>query len=655
MGAPDATIATAATPEESLRFVSVLSKESTLHPMTATKTRIGAWIADPASNLLLQDERSVRLEPRAMDVLMHLAARAGAVTSLNDLMSAVWKNVVVGDGSVYLAISQLREALGNTDDGQSYIETVPKRGYRLVVPVEPAAEQVVDVPAVRASKSSWKMPTIAIALLAALLAIVWALRPADPAIDRSLAVLPFADLSPESDQAYFADGITEEVLNRLAGLRDLRVIARTSSFQLRGQGADARAVGEKLGVEHLLLGSVRKGGDRVRVTAQLIEARTGQQLWAQAYERQLEDIFAVQDEIAKAVSAAMQVKLHVGELARMPGMTNDVEAYDEYLRGMALNIIARRETYPLAIAHLQRAISIDPQFSMAWSGLSGTYNNAAFAIPERAAEWQQAAADSLERARQLTPEAPHVVLGLGIVATRRGDWLGGARFFQRLEEIHAERGMSAESAGPRGVFLLCVGRVREAIPALESARAHDPLAPGYAGFLSLAYTANGDYLAALGEVDRGLTLDGLREGLLGLGLSIALASGDRAEIDRRFAAITDNVPAAAIHRRMAEFLDEPGGAAAEIRAIAATAADTEKVVLATWAGYFADPQSALEILAGVIARRAHPGALWHPLFADARRLPGFTTLVGDLGITDYWRVHGFGDFCKPAGDGLECR
>ena len=499
------------------------------------------------------------------------------------------------------------------------------------------------------------MPAVAVALLAALLAFVWVLRSQEKDIDRSLAVLPFADLSPDGDQAYLADGITEEVLNRLAGLRDLRVIARTSSFQLRGQGSDARAVGEKLGVEHLLLGSVRKAEDRLRVTAQLIEARTSQQLWTQTYERRLEDIFAVQDEIAKAVSAAMQVKLKVGDLARMPGMTNDVEAYDEYLRGMALNIVARRETFPQAIAHLQRAVSIDPQFSLAWSGLSGVYSNGSFSMPERAAEWQQASAVALERARQLTPEAPHVVLSLGIMATRRGDWLGGAQYFQRLEQIHAEHGMSAQSAGPRGVFLLAVGRVREAIASLEQARAHDPLAPAYAGFLSLAYLANADYRSALDDIDRGLQLEGLREGLLGLGFTVALASGDRAEIDRRLAALTDAVPAADICRRMAKFLDDPQGANAEIRAIASTADDTEKVVLATWAAYFGDPQRALETIAEVIPRRPHPGALWHPLLADARRLPGFTTLVADLGMTDYWRVHGYGDFCKPAGAKLECR
>ncbi len=628
--------------------------------MTATKTRIGAWIADPASNLLLRDGQAVRLEPRAMDVLMHLAARGGEVASVNDLMAAVWKNVVVSDGSVYLAISQLREALGTTEGGQSYIETVPKRGYRLVVPVEPAmelaSEPVADPAPVPVSNRLWKTTAIAAVVLAALSAILWAVfRPAATDIDRSLAVLPFADLSPDGGQAYFADGITEEVLDRLARLRDLRVIARTSSFQLRGQGVEARAVGEKLGVKHLLLGSVRKGGDRVRITAQLIEAPTSRQLWAQTFERPLEDIFAVQDEIAKSVSAAMQVKLRVGDLARMPGMTDDVEAYDEYLRGRALNLVGRPESYPLAIAHLQRAIAIDPEFSMAWSGLSGTYSNAAYAVPGRAVEWLRSAEYSLERARQLTPDAPHVLQLLGIAATRRGDWLGAAAYFKRLEETIAEHGAIAELAGSHGVFLLCVGRVSEAIPVLEDARANNPLGPGYASFLALAYVANADYGAALGEVDRGLQLEGLREGFLGLGFSIALASGDRGEIDRRLAALTDSVPAAAINRRMAKFLDAPSGGADELRAVASTAADTEKVMVAAWAAYFDDPQTALEILSEVIPRRPHPAPIWMPLFADTRRLPGFTTLVGDLGMTDYWRVHGYGDFCKPARDRIECR
>ena len=256
-----------------------------------------------------------------------------------------------------------------------------------------------------------------------MIALAWTLRPTAAATDHSLAVLPFADLSPDGDQAYFADGVTEEILNRLARIGDLRVIARTSAFQLRGQGADTRALGEKLDVEHVLVGSVRKSDDRVRITAQLSETRSGEQLWSQTYERKLDDIFAIQDEIAKAVAAAMQVKLGLGETSLTPGMTRDVAAYDEYLRGMALNIRGRSESFPPAIAHLQRAVAIDPTFSMAWSGLHGVYSNGALAIPERAAEWRRAASESLERARQLTPDAPHVLLQLGIASVRGGNYL----------------------------------------------------------------------------------------------------------------------------------------------------------------------------------------------------------------------------------------
>jgi TolB-like protein/DNA-binding winged helix-turn-helix (wHTH) protein/Flp pilus assembly protein TadD len=624
--------------------------------MAATRTRIGDWIADPALNLLQRGELSSRIEPRAMDVLMHLAARTGEVTSVEDLMSAVWKGVVVSDGSVYLAISQLRQALGDAPGGGGYIETVPKRGYRLIVPVGPvASERLPDRERKRPMFAMAVIAGVVVCTLVAVVATAWIFRPTAAAVDHSLAVLPFSDLSPEGDQAYFADGITEEVLNRLASVRDLHVIARSSSFQLRGQGADAALVAEKLGVEHVLVGSVRKAGDRVRITAQLSAARSGEQLWSQTYERELRDIFAVQDEIAKAVATAMQVKLGVGELSRMPGMTRDVAAYDEYLRGVALNIIGRRETFPPAIAHLQRAVAIDPQFSMAWSGLSGAYTNGAFNVPERAPEWRRAAAEALERARQLTPDAPHVLQGLGIVAMRSGDWLGCADFFRRLEEVHAERGMPGESAGPRGALLLAAGRVRDAIPALESARAHDPLAPAYASFLGLAYLANGDHRSALGEIDRGLQLQGLHENLLSSGVSIALASGDRDEIARRLAALTDAVPTARVNRRLAEFLDKPAGVSAEIRTLASAANDAEKVALAAWAAYFADHALALNILIDVTPRRSHPGIVWHPLFAEARTRPEFSGFVERLGMARYWRVYGFADFCEPVKQRIVCR
>jgi TolB-like protein/DNA-binding winged helix-turn-helix (wHTH) protein len=625
---------------------------------STAKIRVGAWTADPESNLLEQGDRSIRLEPRAMDVLVHLAGRPGAVTSVEQLMSAVWKEVIVSDGSVYLAISQLRQALGDADHGSSYIETVPKRGYRLTVPTVPLGTESPPTSEPVGSQRKRTAATVPMAagILAAVLvvaALAWALRPA--ATEHSIAVLPFADLSPDGDQAYFADGVTEEVLNRLARIRDLRVIGRASSFQLRGRGGDSREIGQKLGVEHLLVGSVRKAGDRVRITAQLSEAGTGEQLWSQSYERKVGDIFAIQDEIAKAVAAAMQIKLGVGEIWQMPGMTHDVAAYDEYLHGMALNLVSRPESFPPAIAHLQRAVDIDPSFSMAWSGLHSVYSNGAFAVPEHAVDWRRAAAESLERARQLTPDAPHVLLGLGIASVRSGNWLEGAELFQRLEKSYAEHGMAAEAAGPRGTLLLGVGRIDESIRLLELARAHDPLAPAYAGFLSQAYVANRDFRAALAEIDRGTQLEGLRESLLNSGLSVALCSGDRREIERRLAAITDDTPTARVHRRLGLFLEKPAGAAAEIRALLATASDTEKAALAVWAAYFAESALALEILSDVAPLRGHPGMIWLPLFHDARTKPGFVELVERMGMADYWRKYGFADLCQPVAQQIQCR
>jgi len=620
--------------------------------MSAARIKIGAWIADPALNSVAQGDRSVRLEPRAMDVLMHLAANTGLVTSLEELMKAVWKDVVVTDGSVYLAISQLRQALGDAANGHSYIETVPKRGYRLTVPVEALSSDDTAAPAMPAPRRAWAKPA-ALALIGIIAAaLTWSLRPA--AVDHSLAVLPFADLSPDSDQAYFADGITEEVLNRLSSLRDLRVIGRASSFQLRGQGSDARALGQKLGVEHLLVGSVRKAGDRLRVTAQLADARTGQQMWSQTYERSFEDIFAVQDEIAKAVAAAMQVKLGVGETALIPGMTRDVAAYDEYLRGIALNMVGRPETIPAAIAHLQRAVAIDPAFSMAWSALHFVYSNGAFVAPDLAPEWRRAAAESLERAQQLTPDAPHVLLALGVASMRGGNWLQGADYFKRLEQSQA-RYSPGDAAGPRGMLLLAAGRIGEAIPALEAARAHEPLAAGVAGALSRAYLANGDFRGAFAEIDRGLQLEGMHEVLLNSGFMTALNIGDRQEMERRLAAVTDETPNAHLHRRMVQFLGKPAGAAAEIRKLSATAISHEKATLAEWAAYYGEPVLALELLTESMPRPGGPSMIWQPVFGATRALPGFETLVRDIGLADYWRVYGFADFCQPVNQRIQCR
>jgi TolB-like protein/DNA-binding winged helix-turn-helix (wHTH) protein len=633
--------------------------------------RIGAWTASPTLNLLEREAQSVRIEPRAMDVLVVLAQRGGAVVSVDELIASVWKGVVVGEGSVYLAIRQLRNVLDHAGDGIRYIETIAKRGYRLTVPAEPLPAQsgsaqpapaqvatptaeprslAIDapLPSRRIPAKRRVMPGLAVALVAAAILAGVAFTMFDRALPqdpKSVAVLPFENLSSDPEQDYFADGVTLEILNALSGVRDLQVTGRVSSFHFKDRNQNLSTVGTALGVEHILEGSVRKAGDQVRITAQLSNAGTGRQLWTETYERRLDDLFLIQDEIAKSVANALQVKLAVGDVGRMPGMTRDIAAYDEYLRAHA-RLDGRAESFPPAIANLQRAVALDPSFSMAWGRLSIASANGAGAVPGRAEEWLRLSDEALQRARALTPDAPYVLLWTGVRATRRGRWLEAASIFKQLEASYSRYGLAHQAWQPRGVFLVFVGRVREAFPALERARAEEPLAREVAVYLSVAHTVDGNFTAALAEIDRGLTLDGPDAPLLRAGWLIAINTRDPVELRKRLRALIDNSPPHP-HHNLARFIDAPAGAAAEVRRLATMASPVEKTVLAVWAAYFQEPELSLELWS---QGTRSPDALWLPLMRDVRKLPAFKNVVRELGLVDYWRAYGWSDFCRPMGN-----
>jgi adenylate cyclase len=622
------------------------------------KIKVGTWTVTPALNLLQCGTRSIRIEPRAMDVLMALAQRAGGVVSVDELLAAVWKGVIVGEGSVYLAVRQLRQALDDSPAGARYIETIPKRGYRLMASVEdvndvehreppPDLPRAIDAPARGRRITSpfrWGLVIAAVAVVFGVLALLVHRRgPAETV--HTVAVLPFENLSSDPEQNYFADGITAELLNTLSRVRDLRVTGHISSFHFKDRNTDLPEIGSALGVEHIVQGSVRKAGEQVRITARLSDARTGQQLWSETYERRLDDLFVIQDEIARAVTTAMQIKLGVGDVGRVPGMTRNVAAYDEYLRGMALNLESRPESFALAISHLQRAVALDPTFSVAWAGLHTVCANGAFISPEHTDEWRQKGGHAIEQARALTPDAPHVLLEIGIRAARNGNWLEAHDIYERLAASYARHGMADQAWGPRGVFLLSVGRVREAIDALERARAVEPLAPAFAGFLSEAELAAGDSAGALAEIDRGLNLEGLDAWLLAVRLAVAL--NDRREIVNRLAPLTDDMPGARISRTLSQFLNAPAGAAEEIRKLAPTATEAEKALLAQWAAYYGEPELSLELLSRAVRNLSQPSVLWQPLMRDVRRLPQFKDLVREIGLVEYWRTYGWSDYCHP--------
>jgi TolB-like protein/Tfp pilus assembly protein PilF len=263
--------------------------------------------------------------------------------------------------------------------------------------------------------------------------------------DKSIAVLAFTDLSPGGDQAYFSDGISEEILNVLAQIPDLHVTSRSSAFSFKGKGVDIPTVAKQLGVANILEGSVRKSGKRIRITAQLIDARTDKHLWSETYDRELDDIFAVQDEIATAISDALRVKLALDtavDEALQPTVIEaaNTDAYDAYLRGRGLIHLRGQENLEDAVRHLERSLRLDTNFASAHAQLAiatallmespQTYGTLSLE------EVRRKAIPHLERALELEPNLAEAHGGLGLLAMNSGDLTSAIEYARRAVELN---------------------------------------------------------------------------------------------------------------------------------------------------------------------------------------------------------------------------
>ena len=300
--------------------------------MTGRDNRIlafGPFRLDVAQRRLTRDGAPVALGGRAGALLAVLADAGGAVVGKERIFQEVWPGLTVEDNNIQVQIAALRKALG-----EGWITTEPGRGYRLVVP-EPV--------------------------------------PRSPEVVRpTLAVLPFVNLSGSSDQDYLADALTEEVTNALSRVRWFQVVARSSAFAYKGrQGLDIRAAGRDLGARYLLEGSVQRGGQRIRLAGSLIEAETGLRLWADRFEGDIGDIFALQDRMSEAVVGAVEPSLRHAEIARTRvRRTDSLDAYDLYLRSLPLVWTGTRDSYDQAVELLTRAVTMDAGFTIAKAFLS---------------------------------------------------------------------------------------------------------------------------------------------------------------------------------------------------------------------------------------------------------------------------------------------
>jgi TolB-like protein/DNA-binding winged helix-turn-helix (wHTH) protein len=380
----------------------------------SARLRIGDLTLDTGRRLLLCDSKPVALGPLTYQLLLTLVEAAPNVVTHDELARSVWGGRSVSPETISQRIKLLRDALSDDPSHPRYIEGVRGQGYRLLPRVEVLPQESPALPRPR-----WVVPTgIAISLAAAAAMVFWIMTSQTHAVGQrtSVAVLPFADLSPGRDQQYLADGIAEEILNLLSKVTSLRVIARTSSFSFRGKDADIASIARTLGVTHVVEGSVRKEGDRIRVAVRLVEASSGSPLWSESYDQPVGDVLALETNVARSVGAELRANLQT--LADVPAKGVNAEAYDLYLRGQHE---LRMRGFGQAVADLERAIEIDPAFIPAYHSLGLAYREEIADVQVPMAENRAKLRELVGRGLRLAPDDPGLLALSAYVARYDGD------------------------------------------------------------------------------------------------------------------------------------------------------------------------------------------------------------------------------------------
>jgi len=489
---------------------------------------------DTANQCLWRDEDRIPIPPKAYDVLRYLVENPGRLVTQGELLEKLWPETYVNPELVRKYILEIRKILGDRPNKPEFIETLPKRGYRFVasvidensvVPPDLPASHKTEVKLRRETARSeqesssgkrtlWKLAVIPALAATAAIAIGAHLRSARnganaPSLSNaSIAVLPFTDMSPAKDQEYFSDGLSEQLIHDLAKVSGLKVVGRSSAFQFKGKNVDLREVGRKLGVASVLEGSVRREGNHVRITAELIKADDGFQLWSQTYDREINDIFVVQDEIARAATEALEPKLLGGNSKQVASTLRSAnpEAYQAYLQAKYFSGRGTgKEDLGKALAYAGAAIKLDPKYAPAWALLATVQNMMAqFGLID-VSEGFRKAHDDAERAIALDPTSASAYLALAKTQISYDwDWDAAKTCLTKA---------AALEPGNDEVFRIhshlseVLGNLDEAIKLEEQAVALDPLRAN--SHLSLGYLLYmaGRYAEAQAALQKALDLN----------------------------------------------------------------------------------------------------------------------------------------------------
>lgn len=435
--------------------------------------QLGDFRLDAGKRLLLgRDGTPVSLTPKAYDTLAYLVEHVGTVLDKDELMRAIWPDTAVEENNLTQNISLLRRALGEGRGEHRYIATVPGRGYQLIAAVRVAGTKPAG---------------------------------GEPNEQASIAVLPFVNVSADPDYEYFADGLAEELINALSKLSGLRVVARTSAFSFKGRQIGIPEIAEQLGVNLVLEGSVRKSGKRLRITAQLVNAADGYQLWSERYDREIEmhDIFDVQDEITLAVVDALQLKLPRAERsAVLKHATENVKAHELCLKGRFHLFRMTRSGIEAGISYFEKALDADPSYALAQVGLAHAYRMFGLSLEMPAREVGPKAKAAALKAIEIddTLAEAHAVLAFNFFWYEWG-WTAAEKHFKRALELNPN---SADTRWRYAHLPSNMGKHEEALAEIGRARELDPLS-------DLINAMEGQFLLHAGRTDD--AIDRLREAL----------------------------------------------------------------------------------------------------------------------------------------------
>jgi TolB-like protein/DNA-binding winged helix-turn-helix (wHTH) protein/Tfp pilus assembly protein PilF len=536
------------TAETTVKWSAYPGGQSTNRPRVIYE--FGQFRLDREAHLLVSGEKIVALEPKAVDVLLILVEKRGELVARQDLMSAVWPDTFVEESNLSSNISILRKQLGVTPDGGDYIQTIPKRGYRFAAAVKQVQDEprilliAQDVgsgaaPAVESESNRSEQPagvdeagtagtttagsinkravwlrvvlTSAAVLLALVLTLLylagwhWRLpgSGAEAHID-AIAVLPLENLSGDPAEEYFADGITETLTADLAQIGALRVIARASVMQYKGTKQPLAQIAQRLHVEAVVSGAVLRSGHRVRITAALIRAATGQQLWARTYERSLGDILDLQNEVARAIAGEVQAKLTTQEQIRLARSRSvNADTYDAYLKGRYYYNRFTVDGFSKSIEHFEQAIKLDPNYASAYAGLADALASLEQIGAARTEEVHPRALEAASKALAMDDTLPEAHAAMASV--RANDWERSAAEREARKAIELNPGFPLAHLYYSNM-LRHLGRREESIAEARRALELDPLSPLTNEELADAHLSARQYDAAIEQYQKTLEL-----------------------------------------------------------------------------------------------------------------------------------------------------